>query len=82
MQAAAADQAPLTVADGGSLWRQIGEYTGLALLLPAAGLIGFGIGSWLDGKFHSGHVFTVIFLLLGCAAGLVEIVRVASRDAG
>ena len=65
--------------DSGRLWRQIGEYTGLALMLPAAGLIGYWIGAALDGYWSTGHVFTVIFLFLGCAAGLIEIVRVAGR---
>jgi hypothetical protein len=27
-----------------------------------------------------GHTFTIIFVLLGCAAGLLEIVRTVGRD--
>ena len=61
------------------MWRQVGEYTGLALTVPLAGLIGYGVGVALDEHFHTGRVFTVIGLLLGCGAGLTEIVRVASR---
>ncbi|MGH9417448.1 MAG: AtpZ/AtpI family protein [Terriglobales bacterium] len=64
---------------GPGVWNMIGEYTGLAVMLPAAGLIGYGIGWALDQHWHSTPVFTVIFLFLGCIAGLIEIVRVAAR---
>lgn len=63
----------------GNLWRQIGEFTGLALMLPLAGLVGYGIGFAVDEHWHTGHIFTVVFLFLGCAAGLIEIIRVANR---
>lgn len=65
----------------GSVWRLIGQYTGLAVMLPAAGLIGYGIGWALDAHWHTAPVFTLIFLFLGCVAGLIEIVRVAARGA-
>lgn len=59
--------------------RLVGEYTGLALTLPACGLIGYAIGAALDGHWHTYPVFTIIFLFLGAAAALVEIVRVTAR---
>lgn len=62
-----------------STWRMIGEYTGLAVTLPGAVVIGYLIGYLLDRFFHTGRVFTFVFLFLGSVAGLVEIVRVASR---
>jgi len=61
-------------------WRMIGEYTGLAMMVPLAALIGFGIGFFLDAHWHTGRTFEIIGLLLGVAAGLIEIVRVAGRD--
>lgn len=67
-------------ADKNGAWRQIGTYTGLALMVPAAGLTGFGIGFGLDHHFGTGVIFRVVFLLLGSAAGLIEIVRVAARS--
>lgn len=70
---------PETKPEGGNLWRQIGQYTGLALMLPAAGLIGYFVGAELDRHWGGGNVFRVIFLFLGAAAGLIEIVRVAGR---
>lgn len=65
--------------DGRSAWRMVGEYTGLAVTLPGAVVIGYIIGFLLDRVFHTGRVFTIVFLFLGGAAGLVEIVRVASN---
>jgi len=65
--------------DRANLWRQIGEYTGLAIMLPAAGLVGYAIGYALDRALGTGQIFKVVFLMLGCAAGLIEIVRVAGR---
>lgn len=62
-----------------SVWRMVGEYTGLAVTLPAAVLIGYAIGYLLDRWLHTGRTFTLIFLFLGGIAGLIEIVRVASR---
>ena len=64
----------------GSVWRQVGIYLGLAMTVPAAALIGFAVGYEIDGHMGGGHTFTVIFVLLGCAAGMVEIVRTVGRD--
>lgn len=62
-----------------SVWRMVGEYTGLAVTLPAAVIIGYFVGSLLDRFFHTGRVFSIVFLFLGGLAGLIEIIRVASR---
>lgn len=61
------------------MWQLLGQYSGLALMMPAAVLIGFGIGYAIDQHFHTGHAFTVVFLFLGCLAALLEIVRVAGK---
>lgn len=62
-----------------STWRMIGEYSGLAVTLPGAVVIGYLIGYLVDRSFHTGRIFTLVFLFLGGIAGLIEIVRVASR---
>lgn len=64
----------------GSVWRQVGTYLGLAMTVPAAVLIGFVIGYEIDAHMGGGHTFTILFVLLGCAAGLLEIVRTLGRD--
>ena len=58
---------------------QVGEYTSLAFLLPAAIVVGFGIGHLLDKAFGT-HFLYLVFLLLGIASGLVQLIRRLLRD--
>lgn len=60
--------------------RQVASYIGLALAVPASALVGYGFGYVLDRHFLTPPVFTVIFLVLGFAAGLVEVLRTVSRN--
>ena len=57
----------------------VGEYTSLAFTLPAATVVGWGIGYLLDRAFHT-HFLYIPFLILGIAAGFVQLVRLAMRD--
>ncbi|MGH9475808.1 MAG: AtpZ/AtpI family protein [Terriglobales bacterium] len=66
--------------DSGSAWRQVGTYLGLALAVPAAAVIGFAIGYTIDRHFGSGRIFSIVFLLMGFAAGLREVLRAVSRE--
>ncbi len=50
----------------------------LALMLPAGCLIGALAGTWLDKHFHTGWM-AVAGILLGAAAGFLQIYRTASR---
>jgi F0F1-type ATP synthase assembly protein I len=50
----------------------------LALALPAGCLIGALAGTWLDRHFHTGWM-AVVGILLGAAAGFIQIYRTASR---
>ena len=50
----------------------------LALMLPAGCLIGALAGTWLDKHFHTGWM-AVVGILLGAAAGFIQIYRTASR---
>jgi F0F1-type ATP synthase assembly protein I len=52
----------------------VGEYTSLAFLLPAATFVGYAIGYLLDKAFET-HFLYLIFLLLGIAAGFVQLIR-------
>jgi F0F1-type ATP synthase assembly protein I len=55
------------------------EYSSLALMLPASTVVGFLIGRWLDGMF--GTIWLkILFLVLGSAAGFVELIRRIMRD--
>jgi F0F1-type ATP synthase assembly protein I len=59
----------------------VGEYTSLAFALPAATVVGWGIGYLLDRAFHT-HFLYIVFLILGIAAGFVQLVRQTMRDTG
>ena len=53
---------------------QFGELIGLAALMPICVVIGYFVGQFLDGKFGTTYL-TVIFLLLGAAAGIISLIR-------
>jgi F0F1-type ATP synthase assembly protein I len=57
----------------------VAEYTSLAFMLPAATLVGYGIGYLLDRAFHT-HFLYIPFLILGIAAGFVQLIRQLMRD--
>ena len=57
----------------------VGEYTSLAIMLPAATLVGYIIGYVLDKAFHT-HFLYIPFLILGIAAGFVQLIRQLMRD--
>ena len=57
----------------------VGEYTSLAMLLPAATFVGYVIGYSLDKLFHT-HFLYIVFLLLGIASGFVQLIRQLMRD--
>ena len=51
----------------------------MAFLLPAATFTGYAIGYLLDKAFGT-HFLYIPFLLLGIAAGFVQLVRSLMRD--
>jgi F0F1-type ATP synthase assembly protein I len=56
-----------------------GRYSSLAFLIPAATLVGYGIGYWLDGYFGT-RFLTPLFLILGIAAGLMNLIREFNKE--
>jgi F0F1-type ATP synthase assembly protein I len=65
--------------DKNSLPVQVGKYYGMIFVLPAAALVGFGIGYGLDKAFHTGFL-KIVFLFLGVAAGIIDLFRELSKD--
>ena len=57
----------------------VGEYTSLAVMLPAATFIGYAIGYLID-KAMGTHWVYIPGLLLGIVAGFVQLVRQLMRD--
>ena len=56
-----------------------GEYTALAMTLPAATFVGYVIGHLLD-RWLGTHFLYIVFLLLGIAAGFVQLIRQVQKD--
>jgi ATP synthase protein I len=51
---------------------------GIAMVLAIFGCL--LLGSYLDRKFDSGHVFTIVFLLIGISAGFRNIYVLIQRN--
>ena len=58
---------------------QMGKYYGMIFILPAAVLVGFGIGYGLDKVFHTSFL-KIVFLFLGVAAGMIDLLRELNKD--
>lgn len=57
-----------------NLWRQIGRYSNLAFVLPAAIVAGLVIGHLLDRWLKTSWI-TLAGLFVGCIAGFAELIR-------
>jgi ATP synthase protein I len=55
------------------------EYTSLAFLLPAAAMMGYGLGYLLDKEFQTTWIY-IAGLILGIVAGFVQLIRQLMRD--
>ncbi|HYK17205.1 MAG TPA: AtpZ/AtpI family protein [Bryobacteraceae bacterium] len=58
---------------------QFGKYYSVVFLVPAAVLIGFVMGYLLDKLFHTGFL-KIVFLFIGLASGMIELVRELTKD--
>ena len=58
-----------------------GEYTGLAITLPAATAVGWIIGHLLD-RWLGTSFLRIVFLILGIAAGFLQLIRQVQKDSG
>ena len=61
------------------LMQQFGKYYSVVFLVPAAVLVGFVIGYLLDKLFGTGFL-KIIFLFLGLASGMIELIRELNKD--
>jgi F0F1-type ATP synthase assembly protein I len=65
--------------DKKSAWLQLARYSQLAFVLPAATLVGWLIGAALDHWLHTTWLY-LAGLLLGIAAGFVELIRTVIKN--
>ena len=59
-------------------WVEMSNYAELAIVFPAATVIGWLIGVGLDKWLHTTWLY-IVGLLLGIAAGFVQLIRTASK---
>ena len=57
-----------------NIWRQIGRYSNLGFVLPAAIVVGLVIGHLLDRWLNTTWI-TLAGLFVGCIAGFAELIR-------
>lgn len=62
-----------------SPWVQVGRYSQIAFMLPAGTVAGYLLGALLDRWLHVSWI-SIVGVLLGTAAGLIELIRTISRD--
>lgn len=65
-----------------NVWKQYGEYSQIALILPASVIAGLILGAVLDKWFHTTWI-TLAGLLVGAVAGFYQLARglmKASKD--
>ena len=64
---------------GRNPWAQMAAYAQLAVIFPAATLVGWLIGAALDRWLHTTWIY-IVGLVLGIVAGFVELIRIAAKD--
>jgi F0F1-type ATP synthase assembly protein I len=60
-----------------NLWLQAARYSELAVIFPAATVVGWLIGSGLDHWLHTTWLY-LVGLILGIIAGFAELIRIVS----
>jgi F0F1-type ATP synthase assembly protein I len=62
-----------------NLWVQMARYSQLAIIFPAALVIGWLIGTALDHWLHTTWLY-LVGLILGIVAGFVELIRTVTSS--
>ena len=60
-------------------WAQVAGYAELAIVFPAATVIGWLLGVALDHWLHTSWLY-IVGLILGIVAGFIELIRTAMKD--
>jgi F0F1-type ATP synthase assembly protein I len=65
--------------DKRSFWIAVARYSQLAFVLPACTFVGWVLGALADRWLHTSWLY-LLGLLLGIAAGFVELIRAALKS--
>jgi ATP synthase protein I len=60
-----------------TLW--LAQISSVGITLVLCTLFGFGIGYFIDSKLHTSPIFALIFLIVGIAAGFVNVFRTLAQ---
>ncbi|HZQ19936.1 MAG TPA: AtpZ/AtpI family protein [Terriglobales bacterium] len=60
-------------------WAQMANYAELAIVFPAATVVGWLLGAALDRWLHTTWLY-IVGLLVGIAAGFVQLIRTALKN--
>jgi ATP synthase protein I len=60
-------------------FRQLGLLTTIPMILAAAPLVGYYLGRWLDRRFRTDPVLSLIMLGVGLAAGVRETILILKK---
>ena len=66
-------------ADKRLMARGVGMYGTIGLEMVLSTLLGYWVGEWLDERLATAPWFTILFLIVGVAAGLKRLVVVVQR---
>ncbi|MCL5966947.1 MAG: AtpZ/AtpI family protein [Deltaproteobacteria bacterium] len=66
--------------DRRAFFRELGKYSALGLEMALSVLIGWWIGSWLDGKLGTTPWLMILWIGFGFAAGVRSLYRSALRS--
>jgi ATP synthase protein I len=61
------------------MWLQASKFGYLGIFFGVAITIGYLVGSWLDRKFGAEPWLTIVWILVGVAAGFRELIRVSRQ---
>ncbi|HZP17554.1 MAG TPA: AtpZ/AtpI family protein [Terriglobales bacterium] len=62
-----------------NMWVQMANYAQLAVIFPAATVVGWLVGLALDRWLHTTWLY-IVGLILGIIAGFVELIRTAAKN--
>ncbi len=65
--------------DSDNPWVVVARYSEIGFIIPAAVLLGFILGKVLDHYLHTTWIY-IVGLLVGAAAGFIEMIRMAVRS--
>ena len=66
---------PEKIKRANSFYKDVGPYVGLGLQLAVTVTLMVFIGIWLDGKYETKPILTIVFAFLGVFAGMYTFIK-------